>query len=406
MQTKQIGIILLIGLLILGVIGAGIPYTTSQFIWQSTDLNYVKFYAGEYDGNGLIIDGNIFTIFDLNGGSGSFTDTNFETAGLTLTGSNTGDQDLTGLVPYSGATGNVDLGSNDLFVDGKVGIGTGLLVDKGISVTNSDSPSSTMEVNLFVDTDPRNPTVSAGFLNSDSTYARFFLGSPGHSISRLDFSYVNQIDYFPSIEMVDGTRGSFTPAFISTTQGHDHLALVAKAAYGFISGETSTVGGVGNRSLNYKTYSNTDDRYNVNGQYVYDTFYGKETWVADQYHSIWRESGTNLMLLDGDGNLTVSGETVLLDKLKFTQTDGNEFIDSLNDGYMDYGATTGHRFNASIDAGANDIQTTGSIKGIHKTSDGTSAVADGEYVMGLGTTTNGTITIKDGLIISVTEAVD
>ena len=116
MQTKQIGIVLLIGLLILGVIGAGIPYTTSQFIWQSTDLNYVKFYAGEYDGNGLIIDGNIFTIFDLNGsgGSGSFTDTNFETAGLTLTGSNTGDQDLSGYLQLAGdtMTGALKMGDN------------------------------------------------------------------------------------------------------------------------------------------------------------------------------------------------------------------------------------------------------------------------------------------------------
>jgi len=32
-------------------------------------------------------------------------------------------------------------------------------------------------------------------------------------------------------------------------------------------------------------------------------------------------------------------------KISFTQTDGNEYIDSLNNGYMDYGATTGHRFN-------------------------------------------------------------
>jgi len=54
----------------------------------------------------------------------------------------------------------------------------------------------------------------------------------------------------------------------------------------------------------------------------------------------------------------------------------------------------------------NDIQTTGSVKGVHKAADGTSAVADGTYTMGLGTTTNGTITIKDGLITSVTEAVD
>jgi len=32
------------------------------------------------------------------------------------------------------------------------------------------------------------------------------------------------------------------------------------------------------------------------------------------------------------------------DKIAFTQVDGNEYIDSLTDGYMDYGATTGHVF--------------------------------------------------------------
>jgi len=45
------------------------------------------------------------------------------------------------------------------------------------------------------------------------------------------------------------------------------------------------------------------------------------------------------------------------DKVIFTQTDGNEYIDSLNDGYMDYGATTLHRFDnpltiANIKSGA------------------------------------------------------
>ena len=64
------------------------------------------------------------------------------------------------------------------------------------------------------------------------------------------------------------------------------------------------------------------------------------------------------------------------------------------------------QIDGDIDAGVNDIQTTGSVKGVHKTADGTSAVADGTYVMGLGITTNGTITIKDGIITSITEAVD
>jgi hypothetical protein len=53
-----------------------------------------------------------------------------------------------------------------------------------------------------------------------------------------------------------------------------------------------------------------------------------------------------------------TGGALFSDKVQFTQTDGNEYIDSLNDGYMDYGATTLHRFNnpltiANIKTGAN-----------------------------------------------------
>lgn len=58
----------------------------------------------------------------------------------------------------------------------------------------------------------------------------------------------------------------------------------------------------------------------------------------------------------------------------------------------------------AINAGANDIYTTGAVKGIHKAADGTAAVADGTYTVGIGTTTNGTITIKDGIITAIQEA--
>jgi len=45
---------------------------------------------------------------------------------------------------------------------------------------------------------------------------------------------------------------------------------------------------------------------------------------------------------------TFSQSILVADKILFTQTDGNEYIDSLADGYMDYGATTGHRFDRSL----------------------------------------------------------
>ena len=57
--------------------------------------------------------------------------------------------------------------------------------------------------------------------------------------------------------------------------------------------------------------------------------------------------------------LAVTGESIFKDKIIFTQTDGNEYIDSLNDGYIDIGATTGIRLNANTNLGANDLTTTG-----------------------------------------------
>lgn len=47
--------------------------------------------------------------------------------------------------------------------------------------------------------------------------------------------------------------------------------------------------------------------------------------------------------------LRLNASILVTDKLAFTQTDLNEYIDSLADGYMDYGATTAHRFNTSVD---------------------------------------------------------
>jgi hypothetical protein len=56
--------------------------------------------------------------------------------------------------------------------------------------------------------------------------------------------------------------------------------------------------------------------------------------------------GTNMLInpgLVGSGYLNIQGQILVDDKIMFTQTDGNEYIDSLNDGYIDIGATTGIR---------------------------------------------------------------
>ena len=68
-----------------------------------------------------------------------------------------------------------------------------------------------------------------------------------------------------------------------------------------------------------------------------------------------------------------NGKVLVKDKVMFTQTDGNEYIDSLNSGFMDYGATTAHRFNnplfiSNIKSGSTQANAGASANELWKTS--------------------------------------
>jgi len=83
---------------------------------------------------------------------------------------------------------------------------------------------------------------------------------------------------------------------------------------------------------------------------------------------IWFD-GAERLYSDGT-NLTSAAPILALDKIKFTQTDGNEYIDSLATGYMDYGATTAHRFNNQIDLATDKkLQLRDSAIGIYSQAD-------------------------------------
>jgi len=64
----------------------------------------------------------------------------------------------------------------------------------------------------------------------------------------------------------------------------------------------------------------------------------------------WQNSASGVLAY-----ITPTGGALFSDKVIFTQTDGNEAIDSLNDGYMDYLATTAHRFNADVVITGNNL---------------------------------------------------
>jgi hypothetical protein len=73
--------------------------------------------------------------------------------------------------------------------------------------------------------------------------------------------------------------------------------------------------------------------------------YNDANGSAATYADFLIDSNGDLAITATGGDISFGDEEVLVgNKIKFTQVDGNEYIDSLNDGYMDYRATTAHRF--------------------------------------------------------------
>lgn len=70
-----------------------------------------------------------------------------------------------------------------------------------------------------------------------------------------------------------------------------------------------------------------------------------------------------LTWMEDENYFKSSQKWLFLDKISFTQADENEFIDSLNTGYLDYSVTTAHRFNttaADTDIRMEFVETTSS----------------------------------------------
>jgi hypothetical protein len=121
--------------------------------------------------------------------------------------------------------------------------------------------------------------------------------------------------------------------------------------------------GVTESYLNWGTSNNTSGKRNVrlgnlNNKLTMDLL--NDTWnvvLTANIFSIANDAPANSFNIKPTGNLLlgsdtdsttfklqVTGTSLFKDKIAFTQTDGEEYIDSLADGYMDYRATTAHRF--------------------------------------------------------------
>ena len=91
-----------------------------------------------------------------------------------------------------------------------------------------------------------------------------------------------------------------------------------------------------------KLTSDTDKLYFGAGDDATVTFNGSELIITGN-----TVCATDTVQLVGT-TITNTGKILATDKVQFTQVDGNEYIDSLNDGFVDYGATTAHRFLADV----------------------------------------------------------
>jgi hypothetical protein len=216
--------------------------------------------------------------------------------------------------------------------------------------------------------------------------------------AKLAFNSVSVLNYW------DGGGASWE----TTTSNEDQPWNIGSAGTGFLITITDDTGGTivftwsGDPGLHF---TGTSDLY----------LDSTEAWFKGTARARFGDTGLGSIRYDpcensgemifstGSGKIMSfqgAGHTRFEHKLAFTQVDGNEYIDSLNDGFMDYRATTEHRFNNDIevtgDVGATSI-TVGTANGgtINKTNIGgsdpcavtagiltvnTSAALDGSYV--------------------------
>lgn len=285
-------------------------------------------------------------------------------------------------------------------------VGTGYLDLKGVIRTTYDDYS------LFGDTTGMNPTIlpmtrrdrlySAISSNATSGNIRagFFAGNfNGTSSSALNVNGINAFANTLSSSTGDLTAtnngGGLRSRYAIRHDGKGTVALASTITANIqANGGNITTGSLYNAEKPTVQFGKTIGDlagFRVTGGTVAGTI---NTWYGLKVDSLLGGTTRWGVYVDAD-------DSFFGGKVAFTQTDGNEYIDSLADGYMDYRATTQHRFNNDVDVDG-DI-TADAVLAVHKAADGTSAVADGTYNFdGTAAGTVSSFTIKDGIITSIT----
>ena len=219
-------------------------------------------------------------------------------------------------VPYSGASGAVNLGTHNFTTTGDIRIAS----DTGLFQAGAEVTDYTF-----------------GWNGSDAV----------HTITAGDF-------VFTGGNFGIGTATPNAPLEVKD----DFQGVVGGWASGILhitnkgtdANDNAVITGHNNYSTNKQLWylgsmSNTnDDICFINRQNAELHFYTNNTFRI----GIDAAGNVGIGEIAPQDKLEVNGTGLFKDKLKFTQDDGNEYVDSLNDGYMDYGATTGHRFDNDV----------------------------------------------------------
>ena len=259
----------------------------------------------------------------------------------------------------------------------------------GLDVFNVGTVTNSMRMDLGVATRSRLTFANFGATQSEITSGGFtFFGGTavGYPDSGLGYIYEKMMfstdltgqKYFGFWTPENGNEHVFEWADFSGTADPSKPLIIANAYGGSFSGAPGYVANTDRfdlypdgsfaqysnvRHSGYPAYHNVISVYSAGGGNSADAGYefwtGANTTVISAF-KVGTITGTLTNAMDcgnkpiinigaAGTDFTATGGLLLADKLMLTQSDGNEYIDSLNDGYLDFGATTGHRFNNTLD---------------------------------------------------------
>lgn len=309
------------------------------------------------------------------------TGTLLKDSGLTLSGSNTGDQDLSGLVPYTGATNSIDTNGNNL------------------NVTNGGSAQFDAQDGgelIFMDATLGSPWSSIGTEAVDQVYMKSGI-TGAHAVFDLSNMTVDQLLTTPDTSgtlVVDSalstvaTSGSYTDLTSKPTIPTDNASLTNGAGYitsytetdpVFVAAPAHSITSTHITTLNNTSGTNSGDETatTIKTKLGITTLSGSNT--GDQT-TITGNAGTatklatartiNGVSFDGTANITVADST----KVPTTTT------------------VNGHALSANVTVSADDVLPTQTgNSGLYLTTNGT-------------TSSWGTVTGGTGTVTSVTSA--